>query len=45
VLLFACGGIDLAAARHGRPPADGILPWLCRRLGGIATPRGRPDCE
>ena len=40
VLLFARGGIDLAAARQGRPPADGTLPWVRRRAGGAAGPHG-----
>jgi lipid A 4'-phosphatase len=38
VMLFARAGIDLAAARQGRPPADGASPPICR----LATARGRP---
>jgi undecaprenyl-diphosphatase len=39
VLLFARGGIDLAAARHGRTPPRWNLPWPCRRFGGPAKAR------
>jgi membrane-associated phospholipid phosphatase len=42
VLLFVRGGIDLAAARHGRSRSDRILPWPCRRLGRVAPVR---DCQ
>jgi lipid A 4'-phosphatase len=42
VMLFERAGIDLAAARHGRPSANGISPWICRHAGGIGTARGRP---
>jgi lipid A 4'-phosphatase len=41
MMLFDRGGIDLAAARQGRPPTDGIAPWICRRAVGMATARSR----
>jgi lipid A 4'-phosphatase len=41
MMLFERGGIDLAAARQGRPTARGIAPWICRRAAGMATARGR----
>jgi lipid A 4'-phosphatase len=44
-LLFARGGIDLAAARRGQPPPAGIAPWVCRCLGRLAPARERPDRE
>jgi lipid A 4'-phosphatase len=43
--LFARAGIDLGAARQGRPPAGGILPALSRRPGGTAKPCDRPGTE
>ena len=42
MMVFERGGIDFAAAREGRPPADGIAPWICRRASEMATARGRP---
>jgi lipid A 4'-phosphatase len=37
VLVFARGGIDLAAARHGQTAPRRNLPWPCRRFGGPAA--------
>jgi lipid A 4'-phosphatase len=45
VLVFARSGIDLAAARHGRTPARGNLPWPCRRFGGQAASRHNRGSE
>jgi lipid A 4'-phosphatase len=45
VELFARTGIDLAAARRGRPPPDGRSPRICRGLRGLAPFRGRFDPE
>lgn len=43
--LFARGAIDLVTARHDQLPSARVLPWPCRRLGGLAAMRGRRDCE
>jgi membrane-associated phospholipid phosphatase len=45
LLLFARSGIDLAAARHGRPPPDRMSFFLCRWFVGAAMVRDRPDLE
>jgi membrane-associated phospholipid phosphatase len=45
VLVFTRSGIDLAAARHGRTPPRGNLPWPCHRFGGVAAARHNRDSE
>jgi lipid A 4'-phosphatase len=45
VLLFTNNGFDLAAARHGRPPPDGVSPRERRRSDDLAIVSDRLGFE